>query len=150
MHLYLPRHRGAVDSMAPALPAPARPPSDGAAVLLVDDEAALRSLLAEALRNAGHQVSGAANAGEALAVLDRGATVDLLVTDIGLGGGMNGRQLAEAARALRPGLKVLFITGYAEARLVEHGSFDADTQVLIKPFALDMLAARVAELTGRQ
>jgi PAS domain S-box-containing protein len=150
MHLYLPRHRGVEDNAAPAPPAATPPSSGGAAVLLVDDEDALRGLLAESLTQAGHRVRGAASASEALAVLDGGAMVDLLVTDIGLGGGMNGRQLAEAARALRPGLKVLFITGYAEARLVEHGSFDADTQVLIKPFALDVLALRVTEMTGRQ
>lgn len=70
-----------------------------------------------------------------------------MVTDIGLAGGMNGRQLAEAARLGRPGLKVLFITGYAEARLVEQGSFDPGTGLMVKPFPLEALGRRVAEMT---
>jgi CheY-like chemotaxis protein len=116
-------------------------------VLLVDDEAPLRGLMAESLSQQGHRVVQAGDAATALRLLGTGAVVDLMVTDIGLAGGMNGRQLAEAARLARPGLKVLFITGYAEARLVEHGSFDPGTGLMVKPFPLDALARRVAQMT---
>ncbi|MFK3736616.1 PAS domain-containing protein [Massilia sp. TN1-12] len=150
MRMYLPRCRDAAQRTAePAVPA-IRPVAAGASVLLVDDEAPLRAVMAEALERLGHAITTAGDAAGALRALDAGIPVDLLVTDIGLAGGMNGRQLAEAARAARPALKILFITGYAEARLVEHGSFDANTQVLIKPFELGVLAQRIADMTGQK
>ena len=74
------------------------------------------------------------------------ARVDLLVTDVGLPGGMNGRQVADAGRAVRPGLKVLFITGYAENAVLSHGHLDPGMHVLTKPFAMDALASRIKEL----
>ena len=69
--------------------------------------------------------------------------IDLLLTDVGLPGGMNGRQLADAARQRRPGLKVLFITGYAESMIVANGRLEPGMEVMIKPFALNTLATRV-------
>ena len=74
------------------------------------------------------------------------ARIDLLITDIGLPGGMNGRQLAEAGRAARPDLKVLFITGYAENATVGNGQSQPGTQVMTKPFALEALASRIKDL----
>jgi CheY-like chemotaxis protein len=148
MRLYLPRCDAVRDAAPEPAPAAFDPAPGAAAVLLVDDEAPLRALMSEALARLGHEVATAADGTGALRLLDDGLALDLLVTDIGLAGGMNGRQLAEAARSLRPGLKVLFITGYAEARLVEHGSFDADTQVLTKPFELGALARRIADMTA--
>jgi PAS domain S-box-containing protein len=150
MHMLLPRHLGA----APAAPAAAAaaeecPATAAVRVLLVDDEAPLRGLMAEALSQQGHRVVQAGDAATALRLLGTGAPVDLMVTDIGLAGGMNGRQLAEAARLARPGLKVLFITGYAEARLVERGSFDPGTGLMVKPFQLDTLARRVAQMAAQ-
>jgi len=149
MRILLPRHQGAVDVLPAPLPAATagRPAADGARILLVDDEAPLRGLMAEALGQLGHRVVQAGDAATALRLLGTGAAVDLMVTDIGLAGGMNGRQLAEAARLGRPGLKVLFITGYAEARLVEQGSFDPGTGLMVKPFPLEALGRRVAEMT---
>jgi CheY-like chemotaxis protein len=150
VHILLPRYLGAADAVpAPAPASPAgRPAADAARILLVDDEAPLRGLMAEALGQQGHRVVQAGDAATALRLLGTGAPVDLMVTDIGLAGGMNGRQLAEAARLARPGLKVLFITGYAEARLVEHGSFDPGTGLMVKPFQLETLARRVAQMTA--
>ena len=149
MRILLPRHQGSTD----ALPAPAtdaeRPAAAAARILLVDDEAPLRGLMAEALGQLGHRVVQAGDAATALRLLGTGAAVDLMVTDIGLAGGMNGRQLAEAACLARPGLKVLFITGYAEARLVEHGSFDPGTGLMVKPFQLEALARRVAQMAAQ-
>ncbi|RZL89529.1 MAG: response regulator, partial [Variovorax sp.] len=151
MHMLLPRHLGAAQAAPAAPPAPteACPATAAVRVLLVDDEAPLRGLMAEALSQQGHRVVQAGDAATALRLLGTGAPVDLMVTDIGLAGGMNGRQLAEAARLARPGLKVLFITGYAEARLVERGSFDPGTGLMVKPFQLDALARRVAQMAAQ-
>jgi PAS domain S-box-containing protein len=113
----------------------------GAAVLLVDDEAAVRGPAAERLRELDYQVIEAADGPAALGVLAEGGTrVDLLVTDVGLPNGMNGRQVAEAAREQRPGLLVLFITGYAGTTL------PPGIEVIDKPFELDTLVRRVQEL----
>ena len=72
--------------------------------------------------------------------------IDLLVTDVGLPGGMNGRQMADAARASRPDLKVLFITGYAENAVLSNGHLGPGMQVLTKPFAVEVLSARIKDL----
>jgi DNA-binding response OmpR family regulator len=78
-----------------------------------------------------------------LKILQSAGRIDLLITDIGLPGGVNGRQVAEAARNLRPELKVLFITGYAENAVLSHGRIDAGMHVLTKPFAMEALASRI-------
>ncbi len=79
-------------------------------------------------------------------MLQSDARIDLLVTDVGLPGGMNGRQMADAARVARPGLKVLFITGYAENAVLSHGHLDPGMHVLTKPFAMEALASRIKDL----
>ena len=95
----------------------------------------------------GRPASRAAADGAAgLRVLNSGVRVDLLVTDVGLPGGMNGRQLADAARVARPALKVLFITGYAENAVLSHGHLEPGMHVLTKPFAMEALAGRIREL----
>ena len=91
----------------------------------------------------------AANASAALTVLERQQPVDLLFTDVGLPGGMNGRQLADRARGLRPGLKVLFTTAYARNALVHHGRLDPGVELLTKPFPAADLAQRVRTLLDR-
>jgi len=75
--------------------------------------------------------------------LEAGTRVDLLLTDVGLPGGMNGRQLADAARQRRPGLNVLFVTGYAESVAFGNGQMEPGMQVMTKPFSLNALAAKV-------
>ena len=72
--------------------------------------------------------------------------IDLLVTDVGLPGGINGRQLADAARVSRHDLKVLFITGYAENAVLSHGHLDRGMQVMTKPFTMEALATRIRAL----
>ena len=84
-------------------------------MLVVDDEATVRMLVVDVLEEFGYRALQAADGASGLDVLQSSAAIDLLVTDVGMPGGMNGRQLAEAARAIRPGLRVLLITGYAEA-----------------------------------
>ncbi len=110
-------------------------------VLVVEDEAAVRSLIVEALRDLGCLTLEAIDAGAALRILQSTAELDLMVSDVGLPG-MNGRQLADAARERRPNLPVLFITGYAGVAF-EKSQLPQGMEVLKKPFELDGLAARV-------
>ena len=145
--LYLPRHLGAADEPEEALPQPEAPQARaGETVLVVDDEPTVRMLVAEVLGDLGYAALEAADGPSGLRILQSEARIDLLVTDVGLPGGMNGRQMADAGRIGRPDLKVLFITGYAENAVLNHGHLAPGTQVLTKPFALDTLASRIRSL----
>ena len=147
LRIKLPRHQGEVAAVAEPAPPVAAPRTEaGETVLVVDDEPAVRMLVTEVLRELGYAPVEAADGPEALAVLRSPARLDLLVSDVGLPGGMNGRQLADAARQLRPGLKVLFITGYAENVALRHGQLEAGMQVLTKPFTLEALASRIRQI----
>lgn len=142
--LHLPRHVGALDLGADIEDAPVSTPSRGQrTVLIVDDEATIRMLLSEGLADDGYRLLEAGDGREGLAILNSGRTIDLLITDVGLPGGMNGRQLADAARVGRPGLKVLFITGYAETSVLSGGDLDPGMHILTKPFELKVLARRI-------
>ena len=144
--IYLPRHIGdAEPDEAPAGFADA-PRGAGETVLVVDDEPTVRLLVTEVLADLGYTAIEAEDGPSALRVLDWKTRIDLLVTDVGLPGGLNGRQLADAARVARPDLKVLFITGYAENAVLSHGHLDPGMHVLTKPFALEALASRIREL----
>ena len=148
VRLYLPRHHGpAVSDDAPAT-TPQPRPATSATVLVVDDEPVLRMLVGEVLREQGFAVLEASNGAQALAVLDTAASVDLLLTDVGLPGGMNGRQVVDAARTARPGLKVLFMTGFAENAALSGGVLDPVTQVLTKPFGMGALVGKVRGMLG--
>ena len=139
----LPRHHGtvagAVESDAAANPAATE---EGTVVLVVEDEPAVRMVICDVLVDLGYVVLVADDGRSGLHIVESRTRIDLLLTDIGLPGGMNGRQLADAARQRRDGLKVLFITGYAENAVIG-GMLDHDMQVMTKPFRVDMLAARV-------
>jgi CheY-like chemotaxis protein len=115
---------------------------------VVDDEPAVRAVVADVLGELGYEVLEAADGPAGLDILRSGERVDLLISDVGLPKGMNGRQLADAARVDRPELKVLFITGYAENAVVGNGQLDPGMHVLTKPFALDTLASKIRDLTG--
>ncbi len=145
--LYLPRHLGEAETaeLAPEL-ADAPRAEDGQTVLVVDDEPTVRMLVAEVLEDLGYTAITAADGVAGLKVLRSDARVDLLVTDVGLPGGMNGRQVADAARVARHDLKVLFITGYAENAVLSHGHLDPGMHVLTKPFTMEALASRIKEL----
>jgi CheY-like chemotaxis protein len=145
MCLYLPRHQGAIDEAdEPAGEAPH--PGHGETVLVVDDEEIVRSLVVEILQEQGYVVLEAADGPAGLRILETGQRVDLLVTDVGLPGGMNGRQVADAARVQRPGLKVLFITGYAENAVVGNGHLDPGMEIITKPFLTSAIVNKVRDL----
>ena len=118
----------------------------GETVLVVDDEPAVRALVAEVLTDQGYRVLEADSGAAALDILQTRQTIDLLVSDVGLPGGMNGRQLADAARSQRPGLKVLFVTGYAENAALGNGQLEPGMHVLTKPFSIPALSERVKGL----
>jgi CheY-like chemotaxis protein len=143
--LYLPRERGAAadDTDDAALPdTPARA-EDGETVLVVEDELTVRMLVTETLAELGYAALEAHDGPSGLRVLQSDARVDLLVTDVGLPG-LNGRQLADAARLIRPGLRVLFMTGYAHNAAIGQGSaLEVGMEIISKPFALDALAGRI-------
>ncbi len=145
----LPRHFGAVAPAAEASPTASPLSAEaGAVVLAVEDEPAVRMVITEALSDLGYAVLVADDARSGLDIVESGARIDLLLTDVGLPGGMNGRQFADAARSRRPSLKVLFVTGYAETAAVGHGLLDHGMEVITKPFAVDALAARVQGMIG--
>jgi len=150
IELYLPCH---VENAVPSVdvqhtPAPRRA-SQGERVLVVEDEPDVRLLVVDVLRDLGYVVADAADGPSALLHLQGSARIDLLVSDVGLPG-MNGRELAEIARQHRPGLKVLFVTGYARNAQVR-GDFLADgMDLLTKPFSIDDLALRVRGLIDNE
>ena len=115
-------------------------------VLVVDDEPSVRALMIETLADQGYTVLEADTGPGALTILQSRQHIDLLVSDVGLPGGMNGRQLADAARSLRPGLKVLFVTGYAENAALGNGRLEPGMHVLTKPFSIPVLSERVKGL----
>lgn len=144
MRLYLPRHRGEA-AAEPDIGEPSTSPAAKASetVLVVDDEPIVRMLVVEVLEDLGYTAIEAVDGPGGLNVLRSSERVDLLITDVGLPGGMNGRQLADAARQTRSNLKVLFITGYAETASVSSGHLDHGMHVLTKPFAMEALASRI-------
>ncbi|WP_066825363.1 hybrid sensor histidine kinase/response regulator [Sphingomonas mali] len=147
MCLYLPRHAGdAPPEEEPAQMAAAEAAGDGEVVLVIDDEPTIRMLIAEVLAESGYAVIEAQDGPAGLKVLESNARIDLLITDVGLPGGMNGRQVADAARVNRPSLKVLFITGYAENAVIGRGRLDNGMFVLTKPFQMEILADRIREI----
>jgi signal transduction histidine kinase/CheY-like chemotaxis protein len=147
MRLYLPR-----DGQPSIAPPPDRPPApafqeqgpSGATVLVVEDEAGIRSQIVDALREIGYQVLEAEDGDSGLRVVGSSRPISLLITDVGLPG-VNGRAVADAARASRPGLPVLFITGYAGTAL-DNLPLGPDMDILRKPFAVDKLIAKAGAL----
>ncbi len=147
--IYLPRHRGSVaaDESREA----AEPPraEAGETILVVEDEPVIRDLIVEVLRDLGYRALEAADGPSGLKILQTRERIDLVVTDVGLPG-LNGRQLADHARERRPGLKVLFITGYAENATIASGFLDPGMEMITKPFAVEALATKVKLMVERQ
>ncbi len=144
--LYLPRHHEAADDIDEELNtvvADMLHGNAGQTILVVDDEPSIRMLVTDVLTELGYSPIKASDGTAALRVLHSDVRIDLLITDVGLPNGLNGRQLADAPRVKRPELKVLFATGYAENAVVSHGHLSHDMHVMMKPFTLDALASRV-------
>jgi PAS domain S-box-containing protein len=118
-------------------------------VLLVEDDPGVRQLGATLLRGFGLAVLEAQDAKAALALLGEGERgIDLLFTDVVLPGGMHGPELAKEARRRRPGLKVLYASGYTEDAILHHGRLEGGAALLSKPYRKDELARRLSEILG--
>ncbi len=150
MFLYLPRRvsppRG--EPIADLAPARDVPVTSGADVMVVEQDIVVRDLADEVLRDLGHRVILAEDGAAALRRLDAGEAVDLIVTDVGLAGGISGHRLAEEARAKRPGLKVLFITGHADEAEAAASDLTEGIEILPKPFQVKALVERVGAMLG--
>ncbi|MFO1027336.1 MAG: PAS domain S-box protein [Acetobacteraceae bacterium] len=147
IRIYLPRFHGeAPPAEAPPQPAEMPHAEAGETVLVVDDEPTVRLLITEVLADLGYTAIEAADAAAGLKVLQSNVRIDLLITDVGLPGGLNGRQMADAARQTRTRLKVLFITGYAVNAAIGNGYLEPGMHVLTKPFAIEKLAASIRRI----
>ena len=145
MSLLLPRHLGEAEADEPAVPLKVAGGA-GETILLIDDDDAVRHLITELLQEAGYCVLAVRDGPAALQLLQGHEPIGLLLTDVGLPGGMNGRQVADTGRELRPQLKVLFITGYAETTALGNALAEDRMEVLTKPFELPVLLAKVREM----
>lgn len=143
--LYLPRFRGEELEQPDTDIQQAPDAINGETVLIVEDDPAVRVLVSAVLSELGYAFVEAGDADGAVPILNSAQRIDLLISDVGLPG-MNGRQLAEIGRQYRPGLKVLFITGYAEHAAVRGGFLDPGMQMITKPFTFDLLTAKVREM----
>jgi PAS domain S-box-containing protein len=144
VRLYLPRNTHVAQGVdAPDAAGPAAG-SSGESVLLVEDDAQVRMMVSSLLGDMGYRVREAIDAEAALAVLKSDETLHLLITDVGLPG-INGRQLAEIARQLRPAIPVLFVTGYAANASVRSEFLESGMRMISKPFSVHVLAAAVRE-----
>jgi CheY-like chemotaxis protein len=143
LKIYLPRLVGDAEGLLPRTASePMRTGDRSEIVLVVEDDALMRRLAAEALHELGYTVFESENAANALAILDRVADVKLLFTDVVMPD-VNGKKLADEAVRRRPGLKVIFTTGYTANAVVHGGVLDQGVHFISKPFALDRLAAKV-------
>ncbi len=144
--LYLPRFHGELENAGEA---PGHTPRGaGETVMVVEDDPSVRMIVLEVLAELGYDAIEAHDARGAMPIIHSARPIDLLVTDVGLPG-MNGRQLAEIARQARPGLKVLFITGYAQNAAVRSGFLDAGMEMMTKPFPVDDLATKLKQMLAR-
>ncbi|WP_338502566.1 response regulator [Sphingomonas kaistensis] len=143
--LYLPTSPTAVDAKVDTAVQTAR--GAGERVLVVEDEDAVRMLIREALEELHYTPIEIADPADALPCLQSDETIDLMISDIGMPG-INGRELADQARRLRPGLPILFITGYAEHATALTDFLDPGMALITKPFTLEKLAASIGALIG--
>jgi PAS domain S-box-containing protein len=144
--LFLPRHFGEAGLLEAADGTATPQRGHGETVLVVDDEPSVRMLVNEVLDELGYTALEAKDGVSGLKILESGRRVDLLVTDVGLPGGMNGRQLADAALVAHPTLKILFITGYAENAVLGEGNLKPGMHIVTKPFSLETLGRRIKEI----
>jgi PAS domain S-box-containing protein len=147
--LYFPRFAGLAEAAEEQYEPTGVERGSGETIVVIDDEPSLRMMVTDVLTEADYHVLQAGTGAEGLRILQREPRVDLLITDVGLPGGMNGRQVAEAARKLQPDLKVLFITGYAENAAIGNGLLGPGMDVAAKPFVVTEFAAKVRDILDR-
>jgi PAS domain S-box-containing protein len=147
VRLYLPRHHGDATEERASSAVADEHIATGETVLVVEDEPVVRGVIVEMLHDQGYRVLEATDGPSGLRMLRLNDRIDLLVTDVGLPG-MNGRQLADQARETRPGLKILFITGYAENVAIAKGFLQPGMEMITKPFDLDNLSRRIREMVS--
>ncbi|KQV36019.1 PAS domain-containing sensor histidine kinase [Massilia sp. Root335] len=149
VRLLLPRH---LVETPPAEAADVEPPLEAGSrkgvVMVVDDEADIRAVMSEVLELQGYTVLVACDAPQALRLL-KDARPDMLVTDVGLPNGMNGRQLADHVRVQWPQLPVLMVTGYAESTVMKNEKLPAQMEILTKPFAMNALVDKVGSMLSQ-
>ncbi|MFN5666482.1 CHASE3 domain-containing protein [Bradyrhizobium sp.] len=143
--LYLPPARGQAEVEAPA-PEPPRRGSE--VILVVEDDQLVRNYVVTQLGSLGYKTIAVPDSRAALALVDKGEKFDLLFTDVIMPGGMNGRQLADEVRKRRPGLKVLYTSGYTENAIVHHGRLDEGVLLLAKPYRKAQLASMLQQALG--
>jgi PAS domain S-box-containing protein len=143
---YLPRYRGPEDVSDEGLATQVVSRGQGELVLVVEDDPDVRDYTVEMVSELGYSVLSAPDGATALRLLDSNREVALLFTDVGLPGGMNGRQLAEQAQRRRPRLKILYTTGYARNAIVHQGRLDPGVEVIFKPFTYSDLAAKIRQV----
>jgi CheY-like chemotaxis protein len=148
INLYLPRYFGDEKEVTPGERAEALPRAENEVVLVVEDDADLRTLIVRMLKMLGYGVYEASSGAVALAVLPTLSRVDLLLTDVVLPGGMGGRELAKVVTRERPGLPALYMSGYAKNAIFRHGHLDEGIQLLQKPFRMVDIARAVREAMG--
>lgn len=147
VRILLPRYQGSATEIDGAdQPVGATPAAQqGETILVVEDEAIVRSLIVETLSELGYETIEAVDGPSGLDILQSDKKIDMLITDIGLPG-LNGRQIADAALTKRPELKILFMTGYAENAALANGVLDAGMEMITKPFTIDALAKKVRSI----
>ncbi len=149
VRLYLPRAIGAAAPAEQRTRSPVELPRGSATVLVVEDEPAVREIAVSILGELGYRVLEAADGEEGLRVFEaHAAQIDLLLTDMVLPGALRGRELAERAVAIKPAVKVLYMSGYTENSIVHHGRLDDGVQLIGKPFKREQLARKVADVIG--
>jgi CheY-like chemotaxis protein len=143
--MYLPRYVGGAipDEMAPG--PQLHPDGRGETVLVVEDEESVRILIVEVLGELGYQVLQAGDGEQALAHVKAPGPIDMMISDVGLPG-LNGRQVAEIARTIRPGLRVLFVTGYAAKATVRSNFLEPGMELISKPFNMSELSAKISTM----
>jgi CheY-like chemotaxis protein len=146
VELYLPRYRGIEEAIGEAKEDGGVPQGRSELVLVVEDDPDVRDYTVEMVSDLGYSVLSAVDGASALRLLDSHREIRLLFTDVGLPGGMNGRQLAEHALRRQPRLKVLYTTGYAQNAIVHQGRLDPGVAVMFKPFTYSDLAAKIRQV----
>jgi CheY-like chemotaxis protein len=145
IRMYLPRFLGEAEDKRAIAEAEIREDGQGETVLLVEDESSVRLLIMEVLNELGYRVLQAANGDEALRHIKAAGPIDLMISDVGLPG-LNGRQVAEIARTIRPGLRVLFVTGYAAKATVRSTFLEPGMDLITKPFSMNELAGKISDM----